>query len=112
MADVARTQREFLAEVRDVVRDLPASEPATREATIGGAAELEPGEVFAGRYEVRRLLGEGGRKRTYLARDTKMNRLVAVSLVKPEGVLADPEGPLCQDQVRHQGQQLLVGLEG
>jgi serine/threonine protein kinase len=92
MADVARTQREFLAEVRDVVRDLPASEPATREATIGGAAELEPGEVFAGRYEVRRLLGEGGRKRTYLARDTKMNRLVAVSLVKPEGVLADPEG--------------------
>src|ERR1022692_4253233 len=87
MADVARpTQRESLAELRDGVRDLPEL------LTMGGAAELEPGEVFAGRYEVRRLLGEGDRKRTYLARDTKMNRLVAVSLVKPEAVLSDPEG--------------------
>ena len=59
---------------------------------MGGAAVLEGGQVFAGRYEVQRLLGEGDRKRTYLARDTKMNRLVAVSLVKPEAVLSDPEG--------------------
>jgi serine/threonine protein kinase len=63
-----------------------------REATMGAAAELEPGEVFAVRYEIQRLLGEGERKRTYLARDTKMDRLVAVSFVKPEGVLSDPEG--------------------
>ena len=59
---------------------------------MGGATELEPGEVFAGRYEIQRPLGEGDRKRTYLARDTKMDRLVAVSLVKPEGVLSDPAG--------------------
>ena len=59
---------------------------------MGGVAELEPGEVFARRYEVQRLLGEGDRKRTYLARDTKMNRLVAVSIVKPDAVLSDPEG--------------------
>jgi serine/threonine protein kinase len=59
---------------------------------MGGAAELDTGEVFAERYEVQRLLGEGDRKRTYLARDTKMNRLVAISLVKPDAVLSDPEG--------------------
>jgi len=59
---------------------------------MGGAAELEPGEVFTGRYEVQRLLGEGDRKRTYLARDKKMDRLVAISFVKPEAVLLDPEG--------------------
>jgi serine/threonine protein kinase len=59
---------------------------------MGGVTELEPGEVFAGRYEVQRLLGEGDRKRTYLARDKKMSRLVAISLVKPEAVLSDPEG--------------------
>ena len=59
---------------------------------MGGAAELEAGGVFEERYEVQRLLGEGDRKRTYLARDTKMNRLVAISLVKPEAVLSDPEG--------------------
>jgi serine/threonine protein kinase len=57
-----------------------------------GGAELAPGEVFAGRYEVQRFLGEGDRKRTYLARDAKMDRLVAVSLVKPEAVLSDPDG--------------------
>jgi serine/threonine protein kinase len=55
-------------------------------------AELAPGKVFAGRYEVRRFLGEGDRKRTYLARDARMDRLVAVPLVKPEAVLSDPDG--------------------
>jgi serine/threonine protein kinase len=59
---------------------------------VGGVAHLEPGGVFAGRYEVRRSLGEGDRKRTYLARDTKLDRLVAVSLVKPEAVQSDLEG--------------------
>lgn len=55
-------------------------------------AEPEPGGAFAGRYEIQRLLGEGDRKRTYLARDRKMDRLVAISFVKPEAVLEDPEG--------------------
>jgi serine/threonine protein kinase len=59
---------------------------------MGATAKLEPGEVFASRYEVQRVLGEGDRKRTYLARDTKLGRLVALSLVKPDAVLSDPEG--------------------
>lgn len=59
---------------------------------MGGAGELEPGGIFAGRYEIQRLLGEGDRKRTYLARDEKMGRLVAISLVKPAAVLSDPLG--------------------
>jgi serine/threonine-protein kinase len=58
------------------------------------AAPPEPGlgEVFAGRYVIQRLLGEGDRKRTYLARDTKLDRQVALSFVKPDAVLSDPEG--------------------
>jgi serine/threonine protein kinase len=59
---------------------------------MSGAAGLEPGNVFAERYEIQQLLGEGDRKRTYLARDTKMDRLVAISFVKPEAILTDPEG--------------------
>lgn len=55
-------------------------------------AELRPGNVFAGRYEIQRMLGEGDRKRTFLARDRKMHRLVAISFVKPEAALEDPEG--------------------
>jgi class 3 adenylate cyclase len=39
-----------------------------------------------GRYEVLRFLGEGGRKRVYLARDTRLHREVAVAVVKLEGL--------------------------
>src|SRR5712691_6531820 len=54
--------------------------------------ELVPSELFAERYEIQRVLGEGDRKRTYLARDAKMDRLVALSVVKPDAMLSDPEG--------------------
>jgi serine/threonine protein kinase len=59
---------------------------------MSGAGEFEVGDLFAKRYEVQRLLGEGDRKRTYLAKDAKTDRLVAVSVVKPEAVLSDPGG--------------------
>jgi class 3 adenylate cyclase len=43
--------------------------------------------AFAGgRYEVKRFLGEGGRKRVFLARDTRLDRDVAVAIIKTEGL--------------------------
>src|SRR5262249_32572259 len=45
-----------------------------------------------GRYEVKRFLGEGGKKRVYLAHDTKLDRDVAFALIKTEGL--DEEGRL------------------
>src|SRR5258708_37130911 len=53
---------------------------------------MKSSSVFAGRYRIRCLLGEGDRKRTYLADDTVFPRRVAVSLIKPAAALADPEG--------------------
>lgn len=54
---------------------------------------LQQGMAFAGRYRIERLLGEGERKRTYLARDALLDdRRVALALVKPEAALADPAG--------------------
>ena len=44
-------------------------------------------QTFAnGRYEVVRFLGEGGRKKVYLARDTVLDRQVAFALIKMEGL--------------------------
>src|SRR5207244_3498288 len=43
-----------------------------------------------GRYEVRRFLGEGGKKRVYLAHDTLLDRDVAFALIKL--VLSGAEG--------------------
>jgi serine/threonine protein kinase len=59
---------------------------------MGGATGLRPGELFVGRYQIRQLLGQGDRKRTFLAFDQRMDRLVAISFVKPEAARDDPEG--------------------
>jgi serine/threonine protein kinase len=54
--------------------------------------ELPANSVFAGRYRIVGLLGEGDRKRTYLAEDTVVPRRVALALVKPTAGHADPDG--------------------
>jgi len=53
---------------------------------------LTVGSIFAGRYRIRRFLGEGDRKRTYLVDDTVFPRQVALALIKQEAALSDPEG--------------------
>jgi len=42
--------------------------------------------VDGGRYEIGRLIGEGSRKCVYLARDTRLDREVAVALVRTVGL--------------------------
>src|SRR3954451_8984911 len=56
--------------------------PEPREETL--PAEV-PAEI-AGRYRVRRFLGQGGRKRVYLSDDTSTGTEVAVALFDTEGV--------------------------
>jgi hypothetical protein len=55
-------------------------------------AVLPVGQVFAGRYRIKSFLGEGDRKRTYLADDTVFPREVALALIKQDSALSDPEG--------------------
>jgi eukaryotic-like serine/threonine-protein kinase len=47
-----------------------------------------PPEIAAGRYRLRSFLGQGGRKRVYLADDTASESEVAVALFDTEGVAA------------------------
>ena len=64
--------------------------PAPPEAGATPAEPLPadvPAEI-AGRYRVRRFLGQGGRKRVYLADDSATDSEVAVALFDTEGVAA------------------------
>ncbi len=46
----------------------------------------QPSSFAGGRYQVKRFLGEGGKKQVYLAHDTLLDREVAFSLIKTEGL--------------------------
>ena len=45
-----------------------------------------PQSLAEGRFEIRRLIGEGGRKRVYLAYDERIERDVALAAIKLEGL--------------------------
>jgi class 3 adenylate cyclase len=54
-----------------------------------GKEGVLPSTFAAGRYQVQRFLGEGAKKRVYLAHDTKLDRDVAFALIKTDGLDAD-----------------------
>jgi len=59
-------------------------------AAIGGNSSLRPGAVFANRYEIIKILGEGGMGAVYKARDRELEREVALKVIKPE-LANDPQ---------------------
>ncbi|MGW3042998.1 protein kinase domain-containing protein [Kitasatospora sp. NPDC001159] len=50
---------------------------------------MEPGHVLGGRYAVLALLGRGGMAEVHLARDQRLDRLVAVKALRPD-LATDP----------------------
>jgi tetratricopeptide (TPR) repeat protein len=67
----------------------PSSVPAPLVAPADPSTSVvtaQPTSFGGGRYEVRRFLGEGGKKRVFLAYDTRLDRDVAFALIKTTGL--------------------------
>ncbi len=63
----------------------PTGQPETLlPATAPIATPEHPTSFADGRYQVKRFLGEGGKKRVYLAQDTLLDREVAFALIKTD----------------------------
>lgn len=75
--------RSFL---RAAERRLTSSETSASNEAPAAEASTPPEAFAGGRYQVKRFLGEGGKKRVYLAHDTLLDRDVAFALIKTEGL--------------------------
>ncbi len=81
---------EGLAYLATADRALGASAPQPpTQSTLSppmAAPTPEPTSFANGRYQVKRFLGEGGKKKVYLAHDTTLDREVAFALIKTDGL--------------------------
>ena len=66
----------------------PPTRPPEAETARGESLSQPtiPTSFASGRYEVRRFLGEGGKKRVFLAHDVRLDRDIAFALIKTEGL--------------------------
>ena len=65
---------------------LTPAAPSVTPSVQGQPRAVQPESFANGRYQVKELLGEGGRKRVYLAHDTVLDRDVALAVIKVEGL--------------------------
>lgn len=62
------------------------SVPTEIRAAGGGGDQLRPGATFAGRYEVKEILGAGGMGVVYRAFDRELQEPVAIKTLRPEAM--------------------------
>jgi len=76
----------FLALAVRALSSSAAPPPTAPAAVTQPAPPTHPTSFANGRYIVKQLLGEGGKKKVYLAHDTLLDREVAFALIKTEGL--------------------------
>ena len=68
----------------------PIAAVPTAVRAVGGGEALRPGATFAGRYEVKEIIGAGGMGVVYRAFDRELQEPVAIKTLKPEALAGGP----------------------
>ena len=76
----------FMAAAERGLANQTPPEPTLSPAASPTSPSPTPTSFAGGRYEVKQLLGEGGRKRVYAAHDGDLDRDVALAVIKIEGL--------------------------
>ncbi|MBI4498131.1 MAG: hypothetical protein HY689_09560 [Chloroflexi bacterium] len=82
--------RTYLAAAERALGESAPAAPAPVRTPTPEPAPAQPTSFADGRYVVKRFLGEGGKKKVFLARDARLDRDVAFALIKTQGL--DDEG--------------------
>jgi serine/threonine protein kinase/tetratricopeptide (TPR) repeat protein len=64
---------------RSPMEDIPSSYPKGRVPGL-----FSPGDLISQRFQIRRLIGQGGMGQVYEAYDTELNTRVALKIIRPE----------------------------
>ena len=71
----------FLALAERALSSSPTTPRQASAAATEAAPSTEPTSFANSRYQVKKFLGEGGKKKVYLAQDTLLDREVAFALI-------------------------------
>jgi serine/threonine protein kinase/tetratricopeptide (TPR) repeat protein len=76
------------------VTGLPAAKPnaagGAPASSIFGGVLIQPGTILGNRYQIIKILGEGGMGAVYKARDLELDREIALKVIRPE-LTSNPE---------------------
>ena len=88
-AGIKAREERLQGQLQELRREIAAARPEPAEEQGAGGTALQPGQVFAGRYEIQRTLGTGGMGVMYRARDRELGEDVAIKMMHPELLEAD-----------------------
>jgi len=88
--EVRSRETRLRSRVRELRQEIDAARGGRGVTEALEGSQLEPGETFAGRYEIIELLGHGGMGAVYRVHDLELDEEVAIKLIKDEFV-SDPE---------------------